>query len=74
MGRPATKPKKLKDGYYIEIKNKGDKSGIKVYSPTKMQMQRAIKMYERSKEIVILGESKNGKWVNDKPIPHQVEV
>ena len=49
MGRPATRPTKLKDGFYIEIRNKGSKSGVKLYSGTKLQMHRAIKMYERSK-------------------------
>ena len=56
MGRPATKPKKLKDGYYIE------------YSSTEDQMNRTIKTYERSKEVVILGESKNGKFVNSEEV------
>ena len=73
MGRPATKPTKLKDGYYIEIRNKGSKSGVKLYNGTKMQMERAIKMYERSKEVLILGESVNGKFVDKEPVLHIVE-
>jgi hypothetical protein len=32
MGRPATKPIKLKDGYYIEIRNRGANSGIKLHT------------------------------------------
>ncbi|WP_353777583.1 hypothetical protein [Winogradskyella sp. 3972H.M.0a.05] len=72
MGRPATKPTKLKDGYYIEIRNKGAKSGIKLYSQNKLQMHRAIKMYERSKEVLILGESVNGKFVDKEPKLHVV--
>lgn len=64
MGRPATKPIKLKDGYYIEIRNKGANSGIKLFSSTEDQMQRTIKIYERTKDVVILGQSKNGKFVN----------
>ena len=70
MGRPATKPKKLKDGYYIEIRNKGSKSGVKLYSQSKMQMHRTIKMYERSKEVIILGESVDGKFVEKEPTVH----
>ena len=73
MGRPATKPTKLKDGYYIEIRNKGSKSGIKLYSHSKLQMHRAIKMYERSKEVLILGESVNGKFVDKQPVLHVVD-
>jgi len=64
MGRPATKPIKLKDGYYIEIRNKGANSGIKLYSSTEEQMFRTIKTYERTKDVVILGQSKNGKFIN----------
>lgn len=70
MGRPATRPTALKDGYYIEIRNKGSKSGVKLYSGTKLQMHRAIKMYERSKEVMILGESVNGKFVDKVPKLH----
>ncbi len=73
MGRPATRPTKLKDGYYIEIRNKGSKSGVKLYSGTKLQMHRAIKMYERSKEVIILGESVNGKFVDKEPKLHVVD-
>lgn len=64
MGRPPTKPKKLKDGYYIEVRNKRSPSGVKVRRDTKEQMMQAIKEYERAKEIIVLGEFKNGKWVN----------
>lgn len=72
MGRPATRPTALKDGYYIEIRNKGSRSGVKLYSGTKLQMHRAIKMYERSKQIMILGESVNGKFVNKEAKLHVV--
>lgn len=73
MGRPATRPTKLKDGYYIEIRNKGSRSGVKIYSSNKFQMERSIKMYERSKEVIILGECVNGKFVNKDPKVHVVE-
>ena len=73
MGRPATRPTKLKDGYYIEIRNKGSKSGVKLYSQSKLQMHRAIKMYERTKEVIILGESVDGKFIEKEPVLHIVE-
>lgn len=73
MGRPATRPTKLKDGFYIEIRNKGSRSGVKIYSATKFQMDRAIKMYERSKEVYILGESVDGKFVDKQPTIHVVD-
>jgi len=32
MGRPPILPKKKKDGFYIEIRNKGAKSGTIIHS------------------------------------------
>jgi hypothetical protein len=64
MGRPSTKPKDLKDGFYIEVKNKGANSGIKIRRDTYEEMMQAVKDYEKTKTINILGESKKGKWVN----------
>ena len=63
MGRPATKPTKLKDGFYLEIRNKGSKSGIKIRRDTEKAMLIAVKDYERVKDVVILGQFKNGKPV-----------
>ncbi|WP_196886642.1 hypothetical protein [Aureivirga sp. CE67] len=65
MGRPATKPGKLRDGFYIEVRNRGEKTGIKLRRETKKAMMAAIEQYGRIKEIVILGESKNGKWIDN---------
>ena len=61
MGRPPTKPKKLKDGFYIEVRNKRAASGVKVRRDTKEQMEMAIKEYERTKVIIVIGEIKDGK-------------
>lgn len=61
MGRPATKPTKLKDGYYIEIRNKHQSSGIKIHRVTTEQLLLAIEVYKRSKEVIVLGQVKNGK-------------
>ena len=66
MGRPPTKPKKLKDGFYIEVRNKRASSGVKVRRDTEAQMELAIKEYERTKEIIVIGEIKNGKPLNEK--------
>jgi len=65
MGRPSTKPKDLKDGFYIEIRNKGAKTGIKIRRDTEAQMLAAIEEYKKIKEVVVLGESKKGKWVKN---------
>lgn len=73
MGRPPTRPIKFRDGFYIEIRNKGKNTGIKLHRDTKEQMMRTIKEYELTKDVLILGESKNGKWVNKTPVLHVVE-
>lgn len=65
MGRPPTKPKELRDGFYIEIRNKGSHAGIKIRRDNKEQMLSAIKDYEKIKDVIILGEFRNGKMVDD---------
>lgn len=65
MGRPPTRPKKLRDGYYIEVRNTGANSGIKIRRDTEAEMMLAVKDYEKSKEVVILGECINGKFASD---------
>ena len=61
MGRPATKPTELKDGFYIEVRNKSSKTGIKIRRDSKEQMLAAIKEYEKAKDVIILGKVSNGK-------------
>lgn len=66
MGRPPTRQKDLRDGFYIEIRSKGSKSGIKIRRDTKEEMLVAIREYKKTKEVIVLGEYKNGKAL-DKP-------
>ena len=61
MGRPATKPTELRDGFYIEIRNRGSKAGVKIRRDTTEQMLLAIKDYEQSKDVVVIGEVSKGK-------------
>jgi hypothetical protein len=70
MGRPPTRAKEYRDGFYIEVRNKGSLTGIKIIRKSRDEMMQAIKEYEKTKEVVILGESKNGKWTN-KPETYQ---
>lgn len=63
MGRPATKPARLRDGFYIEVKNSGT-SPVFVRRDTKEQMFLAADEYKRSKQVTILGEMKNDKWLD----------
>ena len=66
MGRPATRPAKLKDGFYIEVRNKGARSGIKIRRDNKADMLEAVNDYRKLKDIIILGESVNDKFL-EKP-------
>ena len=63
MGRPATKPARLKDGFYIEVKNQGS-GGILIRRDTKDQMLLAAEDYARMKQVTVLGEMKSDKWVD----------
>ena len=65
MGRPATKPGKLKDGFYIEVKNQGS-SGVLVRLDTKEQMLMAATDYARTKVVNVLGEMRSEKWIKEK--------
>jgi len=63
MGRPAILPKKKKDGFYLELRNKGAKTGIIIIRDTEEAMMQAVKQYQNSKDVIILGEHRNGKRV-----------
>jgi len=65
MGRPPTREKDLKDGFYFEVRNKGSRSGIKIHRDTEAEMNHSANEYKKNKDVVILGESKGGKFVND---------
>lgn len=61
MGRPATRPTKLRDGYYIEVRNKNQSSGIKIRRDSKELLMQAIKEYGKTKDVIVLGKLKNGE-------------
>ena len=64
MGRPPTKPARLKDGFYIEVKNPGS-GGIRIRRDTKEQMLIAAEEYGKNKQVVVLGEMRNDKWIQE---------
>ena len=64
MGRPPTKPKRFKDGFYIEVRNKGANMGMKIHFDSEIEMKEAAQMYGSSKEVVVLGEHKKDKWLS----------
>ncbi|MBP6091806.1 MAG: hypothetical protein RIT10_1761 [Bacteroidota bacterium] len=62
MGRPPTRPARLRNGFYIEVKTQGS-SAILVRRDTKEQMLMAAEDYARTKNVTIRGEMRNDKWV-----------
>lgn len=67
MGRPPILPKKKKDGFYLEIRNKGAKSGTIIIRDSEAAMLMAARQYETTKDVIILGEHRNGKRVDETP-------
>ena len=74
MGRPPTKPKRFKDGFYIEVRNKGANAGMKIHFDTEHEMKDAAIMYGTYKEVVILGEHKRDRWLNLEPAAEEKRV
>ena len=63
MGRPSTKQRELKDGFYIEIRNKDSKTRVKIRRDNREQMLNAVEEYKKVKEVIVFGEFKNGKLI-----------
>jgi hypothetical protein len=63
MGRPPVLPKKKKDGFWLEVRNRGEKSGIVLIRDSYEEMMRSARQYATTKEVIILGEHKHGKKV-----------
>mgnify|MGYP000001664118 CR=1 FL=1 len=62
MGRPPTRPARLRNGFYIEVKSQGS-SSILIRRDTKEQMLIAAEDYARTKLVKIKGEMLDDKWV-----------
>lgn len=59
-GRPGVSQLQLKNGFYIEVCNKGIKRGMKIRSESQKAMENAANLYAGYKEVIILGEYRNG--------------
>ena len=61
-GRPPARPVVFRDGFYIEVRNRGTDpgSGIKLRKETKEEMLVAAAEYRKTKLVMILGEYKDG--------------
>ena len=66
-GRPRITQVQLRDGFYIEVCDKGIKKGMKIRSDSKKTMEDAALLYSY-KEVNILGEYKNGVPVSEVPV------
>jgi hypothetical protein len=67
--RPRIGQTQLKNGFYIEVCTKGTKKGIKIRSESKNDMELNVNLYERFKDVIILGEYKNGvPFINVPPL------
>ena len=62
MGKPPTRPARLRNGFYIEVKSQGS-SAILIRRDTKEQMTIAAEDYARTKLVKIKGEMRDDKWV-----------
>ena len=68
-GRPPSKPVVFKDGFYIEVRNRGTDPGhgIKLRKSTREEMLLAAEEYRKTKLVIILGEFKDGIQLSKKP-------
>lgn len=56
----------MKSGFYLELKTKGSGSTVKIRRDTRAEMEMAMQMYGKSKEVTYLGEVREGRWVDGK--------
>ena len=63
-GRPSTKPPKLRDGFYIELRTQGSSSPIKIIRKNMQEVEAAIAQYSKNKVVKYLGQVKDGKWID----------
>lgn len=67
-GRPPTKPVVFKDGFYIEVRNRGTDPGhgVKLRKNTREEMLQAAEEYRKTKLVIILGEFRDGEQLSKK--------
>ena len=63
-GRPSTKPPRLRDGFYIELRAQGSSSAIKIIRKNMTEVEKAMEMYAKNKVVKYLGQVQNGRWVD----------
>lgn len=65
MARPITRTAKLRDGYYIELRKKGENSGVKIRRDTYDEIQAAIRKYDAYHNVHFIGKVVKGKVVEE---------
>ncbi|MBO9657469.1 MAG: hypothetical protein DI538_26275 [Azospira oryzae] len=63
-GRPSLAPVQLKDGFYIEVCDKGASKGMKIWNATEKAMLDAAQLYAGHKTVVVLGRYTEGAFIN----------
>ena len=63
-GRPSTKPPRLRDGFYIELRSQGSSSAIKIIRKSMAEVEQAMTMYSKNKVVKYLGQVENGRWLD----------
>jgi hypothetical protein len=77
QGRPSLKPKRLKNGFYVEVKTPGSGMKVMMYSANREGMLEIARRYGQIKEVTIMGEHRNDKWIaeiSDEPKARRKKV
>ena len=53
-GRPSTKPPKLRDGFYIELRTQGSSGAIKIIRKSMDEVNKALELYSKNKIVKYL--------------------
>lgn len=61
-GRPSLSPVQLKDGFYIEVCDKGASKGMKIWNATEKAMLDAAQLYSGHKTVNVLGRYTEGAF------------
>tara|TARA_Y100000746_G_scaffold101530_1_gene86631 strand:+ start:168 stop:395 length:228 start_codon:yes stop_codon:yes gene_type:complete len=62
-GRPTTRAKGLKNGFYLELKVKGSSKSTRIMRETKEQAMLALEQFQ-NKIVRYLGEVKDNYWMD----------
>jgi len=62
-GRPTTRAKGLKNGFYLELKVKGSNKSTRIMRESKEQAMLALEQFQ-NKIVKYLGEVKDNYWID----------